>query len=70
MTHEVTAIQCECSRCGYGSEGRKPWVVLTPPKRCKGCGSPYWNTPRKSYWPQDSSPVPDEVAKMLEDQEV
>lgn len=32
----------QCIRCEYGWKSRKP-----SPKKCPGCQSPLWNTPRK-----------------------
>ena len=46
------ALICVCERCGYGRADhrktvRKRWVVDSLPQRCKGCGSPNWDAPKR-----------------------
>jgi hypothetical protein len=52
LTRAATVLICMCERCGYGRSdhpetARKPWVVTARPQRCKGCGSPEWDHPKR-----------------------
>lgn len=41
-TRTIKAIACQCERCGY------QWIAKEAvPVRCAGCGSVYWNRPRR-----------------------
>lgn len=39
----ITVLSCTCLRCGYEWQTRGEDV----PVRCAGCGSVYWNRPRR-----------------------
>ena len=53
MTSVTTVLICMCERCGYGranhpETARKSWVAGVRPQLCQGCGSPYWDVPKKT----------------------
>jgi len=52
MNPPKTVLICFCHRCGYGRTDHpktvgKPWVVMARPRLCEGCGSAYWDVPRR-----------------------
>src|SRR5579859_968974 len=51
-----TVLICFCERCGYGRADHrktdgKPWVVTVKPHLCEGCGSPFWDVPKRKAQP-------------------
>lgn len=56
---------CQCLRCSHSWASRRKNRETSLPVRCPGCGSPYWNRPRKGDG-DDPGPAPEPGSRVTD----